>query len=153
MGAVLRVSRGDHQDGVKEPGNAIKISSRSATAASVRILGSHCERAAGVPRGSSQHATRRGVRLGQESTFGVAARRFRQDQRVATIHEVQISGETIRLGQLLKLSGLAETGGASKALLADGVRVNGVAETRRGRQLRAGDVVEALGETARVVAA
>jgi ribosome-associated protein len=72
---------------------------------------------------------------------------------VATIHEVQISGETIRLGQLLKLSGLAETGGASKALLADGVRVNGVAETRRGRQLRAGDVVEALGETARVVAA
>ena len=72
---------------------------------------------------------------------------------MATIREVQISGETIRLGQLLKLSGLAETGGASKALLADGVRVNGVAETRRGRQLRAGDVVEALGETARVVAA
>ena len=72
---------------------------------------------------------------------------------MATIHEVQISGETIRLGQLLKLSGLAETGGASKALLADGVRVNGVAETRRGRQLRAGDVVEVLGETARVVAA
>ncbi len=71
---------------------------------------------------------------------------------MATIHEVQISGETIRLGQLLKLSGLAETGGASKALLADGVRVNGVAETRRGRQLRAGDVVEVLGETARVVA-
>ena len=72
---------------------------------------------------------------------------------MATIHEVQISGETIRLGQLLKLSGLAETGGASKALLADGVRVNGVAETRRGRQLRAGDVIEVLGETARVVAA
>jgi ribosome-associated protein len=72
---------------------------------------------------------------------------------VATIHEVPISGDTIRLGQLLKLSGLAESGGASKALLADGVRVNGVAETRRGRQLRAGDVVEALGETARVVAA
>jgi len=55
------------------------------------------------------------------------------------------AAKTIRLGQLLKLSGLAETGGASKALLADGVRVNGVAETRRGRQLRAGDVVEALG--------
>jgi ribosome-associated protein len=70
---------------------------------------------------------------------------------VAIIHEVPISGETIRL-ELLKLSGLAESGGASKALLADGVRVNGVAETRRGRQLRAGDVVEALGETARVVA-
>jgi ribosome-associated protein len=72
---------------------------------------------------------------------------------VASIHEVLISGETIRLGQLLKLSGIAESGGASKALLADGVRVNGVAETRRGRQLRDGDVVEARGETARVVAA
>jgi len=153
MAAALRVSRADHQDGVKEPGNDIKISSRSATAVSLRILGSPCEQAAAVPSRRSRQTARRGVRLGQESTFGVAAWRFRQDQRVATIHEVQISGETIRLGQLLKLSGLAETGGASKALLADGVRVNGVAETRRGRQLRAGDVVEVLGETARVVAA
>jgi ribosome-associated protein len=72
---------------------------------------------------------------------------------VATTHDIQINGQTIRLGQLLKLSGLAESGGASKALLAAGVRVNGVAETRRGRQLRDGDVVEARGEIARVVAA
>lgn len=72
---------------------------------------------------------------------------------MTTIHEIQIRGETIRLGQLLKLSGIAESGGASKALLADGVRVNGVCETRRGRQLHHGDVVEARGETARVVAA
>jgi ribosome-associated protein len=72
---------------------------------------------------------------------------------VAAIHEIQIRGETIRLGQLLKLSGIAESGGASKALLIDGVRVNGVTETRRGRQLHPGDVVEARGETARVVAA
>jgi ribosome-associated protein len=72
---------------------------------------------------------------------------------VRTIHEVPISGETIRLGQLLKLSGIAESGGASKALLADGVTVNGVVETRRGRQLRAGDMIEVRGETALVVAA
>jgi ribosome-associated protein len=72
---------------------------------------------------------------------------------VTTIHEIQIRGETIRLGQLLKLSGIAESGGASKALLVDGVRVNGVSETRRGRQLHHGDVVEARGESARVVAA
>jgi ribosome-associated protein len=71
---------------------------------------------------------------------------------VAATQKVRISGETIRLGQLLKLSGIAESGGASKALLADGVRVNGVVETRRGRQLRSGDVVEARGETALVVA-
>ncbi len=70
---------------------------------------------------------------------------------MATIQEVQITGETIRLGQLLKLSGIAHSGGETKALLADGVRVNGVPELRRGRQLREGDLVEARGEAARVV--
>ena len=72
---------------------------------------------------------------------------------MATIQEVKISGDTIRLGQLLKLSGIAESGGGGKALLlAEGVRVNGLAETRRGRQLHDGDLVEARGEGARVVA-
>ena len=60
--------------------------------------------------------------------------------------EVQIEGETIRLGQLLKLAGVAGTGGESKAIVAAGVRVNGETETRRGRTLRRGDVVEAAGE-------
>ena len=69
------------------------------------------------------------------------------------IQEIQISGDTIRLGQLLKLSGIAESGGDSKALLfAEVVRVNGVPETRRGRQLHDGDLVEARGEAARVAA-
>lgn len=49
----------------------------------------------------------------------------------------------IRLGQFLKLVGLAETGGHARALLADdAVTVNGEPETRRGRQLQVGDVVE-----------
>ncbi|MGH2900202.1 MAG: RNA-binding S4 domain-containing protein [Solirubrobacteraceae bacterium] len=65
--------------------------------------------------------------------------------------EVAIRGETIRLGQLLKLAGIARSGGEARGLLTDGeVRVNGDVETRRGRQLRAGDVVEALGERLRV---
>jgi ribosome-associated protein len=72
---------------------------------------------------------------------------------VTQIQEIQISGDTIRLGQLLKLSGIAESGGDSKALLfAEVVRVNGVPETRRGRQLHDGDLVEARGEAARVAA-
>lgn len=51
--------------------------------------------------------------------------------------------EPIRLGQFLKLGGIAETGGQARALLDDGaVTVNGETETRRGRQLRPGDVVE-----------
>ncbi len=53
----------------------------------------------------------------------------------------------IRLGQLLKLVSLVESGGAARALLESGeVRVNGEVETRRGRQLAVGDVVDAAGE-------
>lgn len=61
--------------------------------------------------------------------------------------EIPIRGRMIRLGQLLKLAGIADDGGEAKALLAaGGVRVNGEPEERRGRQLAAGDVVEAAGE-------
>jgi len=57
----------------------------------------------------------------------------------------------IRLGQLLKLAGLADSGGEARALVADGaVTVNGVIETRRGRQLRPGDIIAAAGEEIRV---
>lgn len=66
------------------------------------------------------------------------------------MREIVIRDETIRLGQLLKLAGLADSGGEAKELLASGaVRVNGEPEERRGRQLRRGDVV-AAGEELRV---
>ena len=66
--------------------------------------------------------------------------------------EVPIRGAEIRLGQLLKLAGVADTGGEAKELLAAGeVQVNGEAETRRGRRLGGGDVVDAVGERLRVV--
>jgi ribosome-associated protein len=68
------------------------------------------------------------------------------------VREVAIAGDTIRLGQLLKLAGIADSGGEAKAMLAAGVRVNGEVEARRGRQLHAGDLVEAAGEEVRVVA-
>jgi len=58
----------------------------------------------------------------------------------------------IRLGQLLKLAGLASGGGDVKAILADGVTVNGEPDDRRGRQLHDGDVVIAGGEELRVSA-
>ena len=68
--------------------------------------------------------------------------------------DVAISTDTIRLGQLLKLAGLVDSGSDAKFLLAGGeVSVNGETETRRGRQVRAGDVV-ALGDASvRVVEA
>lgn len=57
----------------------------------------------------------------------------------------------IRLGQFLKLAGLLDTGGEAKQLLAGGsVLVNGVVETRRGRQLGAGDRVR-IGDREAVV--
>ena len=66
--------------------------------------------------------------------------------------EVPIRGHMIRLGQLLKLAGIAQDGGEAKALLEDGhVHVNGEVELRRGRQLHPGDVVTAAGETLHVV--
>ena len=57
--------------------------------------------------------------------------------------DVEVGERGIRLGQLLKLANLVETGGAARGLLESGeVRVNGEVETRRGRQLGVGDVVE-----------
>jgi ribosome-associated protein len=62
------------------------------------------------------------------------------------VRDIEIRGDMIRLGQLLKLSGLADSGGeARELLLAEEVTVNGEPEARRGRQLHRGDVV-AVGE-------
>lgn len=54
----------------------------------------------------------------------------------------------IKLDQFLKLAGVVETGGQAKVMIQTGqVNVNGAVETRRGRKLRVGDVVEVNGET------
>ena len=58
------------------------------------------------------------------------------------IQDVQIRGDMIRLGQLLKLAGVVGGGGEVKAFLAEAdVIVNGEPEARRGRQLHPGDSV------------
>lgn len=57
-----------------------------------------------------------------------------------------IRDEVIRLGQFLKLANLIETGSQAKEVVAaEQVLVNGEVETRRGRQLVKGDVVQLLG--------
>jgi ribosome-associated protein len=72
---------------------------------------------------------------------------------MAVVDTVEIDTDTIRLGQLLKLAGLVDSGSDAKHLLAGGeVRVNGETESRRGRTIRVGDEV-ALGDVSlRVVA-
>ena len=65
--------------------------------------------------------------------------------------DIEIRDESIRLGQLLKLAGLVEDGAMAREAIAGGaVRVNGEVETRRGRQVRPGDVVAFAGEQLRV---
>jgi len=67
------------------------------------------------------------------------------------VTDVPIRDDTIRLGQFLKLADLVESGADAKPVVQEGrVSVNGEVETRRGRQLRRGDVVELAGRRARV---
>lgn len=63
-------------------------------------------------------------------------------QAAASVRQVGIRTETIRLAAFLKWVRVAESGGQAKQLVQAGrVRVNGVVEQHRGRQLVAGDHV------------
>ncbi len=66
--------------------------------------------------------------------------------------QVAVREGVIRLGQLLKLAGVVETGGEGKLRIQEGeAKVNGEVETRRGRQLVPGDLVEFAGEVLEIV--
>ena len=65
--------------------------------------------------------------------------------------DLEIRDEFIKLGQALKLAGIASSGIEAKILIEDGVvLVNGETETRRGKKLRDGDTVSVQGNTASV---
>lgn len=65
-----------------------------------------------------------------------------------------LQGEFIALNDLLKVTGVCESGGAGKALVAAGeVSVDGKAEARKTAKIRAGQVVSMTGVRIRVVAA
>ena len=60
---------------------------------------------------------------------------------------ISITTEYIKLQDLLKLSGAADTGGAAKAAVQEGeVLVNGEICTMRGKKIRPGDVVRYQGQ-------
>ncbi len=68
--------------------------------------------------------------------------------------EFILKGEHIALCDLLKLTGIADSGGQGKAMVADGmVQVNGETELRKTAKIRAGQIVECLGQTVQVQAA
>ena len=57
-----------------------------------------------------------------------------------------LEGEYVELNQLLKLTGVCDSGGAGKQLVASGaVRVDGAVELRKTCKIRAGQVVEVGG--------
>ncbi len=62
--------------------------------------------------------------------------------------EFQLSGEYIELIQLLKASGLAESGAMAKNFVDDGaVKVNGITEYRRRNKIKRGDHIDFEGNS------
>lgn len=65
--------------------------------------------------------------------------------------ELQLRGEYIELDKLLKATGLADSGGQARALIADGqVTVDGRVELRKTAKIRAGQRVMFSGQTIEV---
>lgn len=57
--------------------------------------------------------------------------------------KIKISTEFIKLGQLLKLAGIADSGAFAKILIINGdVKLNGVVEKQRGKKIYKGDIIE-----------
>ncbi|MDY4694057.1 MAG: RNA-binding S4 domain-containing protein [Blautia sp.] len=68
------------------------------------------------------------------------------------MEEIKIRDEFIKLGQILKLAGLAEDGVEAKSVIQDGlVKVNGEVDLRRGRKIYRGDVVSYNGKEIKVI--
>lgn len=68
-------------------------------------------------------------------------------------HTFAIRGEYIQLDQLLKATGLCESGGAAHAAIAEGrVKVDGVVDIRKRAKLRPGQTVQFGGEAVDLVA-
>ncbi|MGE5769971.1 MAG: RNA-binding S4 domain-containing protein [Betaproteobacteria bacterium] len=64
-----------------------------------------------------------------------------------------VRGEYIQLDQLLKATGLCESGGAAHAAIAEGrVQVDGAVDTRKRAKLRPGQQVLFAGQTVMLVA-
>lgn len=67
--------------------------------------------------------------------------------------ELVLRGEHVALCDLLKLAGIADSGGQGKLMIANGeVSVDGRPESRKTAKIRAGQVVARLGQTVRVLA-
>ncbi len=61
--------------------------------------------------------------------------------------EIAIDTEDIKLDQFLKWANVVSSGGEAKHLIVEGyVKVNGEIETKRGRKITKGDIIELKGD-------
>jgi ribosome-associated protein len=68
------------------------------------------------------------------------------------MNEIAIDSEFIKLGQLLKLAGMADSGSYAKVFITEGqVKVNGEVDLRRGRKVYKGDTVTFGDESVKVI--
>ena len=67
------------------------------------------------------------------------------------MEELKLRDEFIKLGQALKAAGLVESGAVAKEVIIEGlVKVNGQVDTRRGKKLTDGDIVEFEGNQIKI---
>ena len=67
--------------------------------------------------------------------------------------EFELKGEYVALCDILKIEGIAQSGGQGKQMVADGiVTVDGKTELRKTAKIRSGQLVECLGQSIQIVA-
>ena len=68
------------------------------------------------------------------------------------MEQIKLSEEYIKLGQALKAAGLVSSGVEAKIVIQDGlVSVDGEIDTRRGKKLYCGEVIEFDGQAVKIV--
>ena len=68
------------------------------------------------------------------------------------MEQIKVSEEYIKLGQALKAAGLVSSGVEAKIVIQDGlVSVDGEIDTRRGKKLYGGEVIEFDGQAVKIV--
>lgn len=67
------------------------------------------------------------------------------------MEKIKVRDEYITLGQTLKAAGMVDSGVTAKLVIQDGlVKVNGEVETRRGKKLYGGEIIEFDGEKLKI---
>ena len=66
--------------------------------------------------------------------------------------EIKIDTDIIKLDSFMKWAGIVSMGSEAKILILNGeVKLNGEVETRRGKKLKKGDILEFNGENYKIV--